>query len=198
MFFDRLGDRRQQRVEPFVRRDGSNRHTTTSSSMLFDTEGTTRRVVASVLDRTDGREVEDKLRRTLALLEEAQRFAQLGSWRFEPHSGKIEWSQEFRRIAGLPLDVAPNIELFFERLVPEDRARFRASHEHAAATLEPSEIDARLQRADGQVRHVRLRGFVMVGADGSREPRPRRSSISPPRERSPSNRNARRDRCSFW
>ena len=73
--------------------------------MLFDTAGTVRRIVGGILDRTESLEAEAKLRRTLGLLEEAQRFAQLGSWRFDPSSGELEWSHEFRRIAGLPPDV---------------------------------------------------------------------------------------------
>ncbi|MEY4580277.1 MAG: hypothetical protein RL701_4980 [Pseudomonadota bacterium] len=86
-----------------------------------------RRIVGGVLDRTENLEAEATLRRTLALLEEAQRFAQLGSWRYVRASGELEWSQEFRRIAGLPADVEAKTELFMARVVPEDRARFQIS-----------------------------------------------------------------------
>jgi len=152
-----------------MRPDGSIRHTTSSSSMLFDTEGTARRIVGGVLDRTESLHVENELRHALGMLEEAQRFAQLGSWRFNPGNGELEWSNEFRRIAGLPADVTPTVELFLERVIPEDRARFRAEHERTRSDLVGSEIDGRLQRPDGQVRHVRLKGFWMVEPDGTRE-----------------------------
>ena len=112
-----------------VRPDGSIRHTTASASYLFDAQGSPRRVVGGVLDRTESLEAEAQLRHTLRLLEEAQRFAQLGSWRFDPHSGELDWSSEFYRIAGLGLGVKPVAGLFLERIVPEDRARFRAAHE---------------------------------------------------------------------
>jgi two-component system, cell cycle sensor histidine kinase and response regulator CckA len=154
-----------------VRPDGSIRHTTSSSSMLFDATGAARRIVGSVLDRTLSLDVESKLRRTLAQLEEAQRFAQLGSWRFDPASGELEWSDEFRRIAGLPMDVAPSIDLFMQRVLPEDRVRFLANHERVVGDLQDTEIDGRLQRPDGQVRHIRVKGFSVLGADGSREMR---------------------------
>jgi two-component system cell cycle sensor histidine kinase/response regulator CckA len=152
-----------------VRPDGSIRHTTSSSSMLFDPEGQARRIVGGVLDRTESLAVEAKLRRTLGQLEEAQRFAQLGSWRFDPHTGDLEWSQEFRRIAGLAADVTPDIELFMQRVVPEDRERFRASHPRNMADVQPMEIDGRLQRPDGQVRHIRVKTFAVAAADGRRE-----------------------------
>ena len=149
-----------------VRPDGSIRHTTHSSSMLFDAAGTTRRLVGGVLDRTESLEGELKLRRALALLEEAQRFAQLGSWRYAPHTRELEWSLEFRRIAGLPADVAPCARLFMERVVPEDRARFQMDSE--AYLMEPKEVqlDVRLKRPNGELRHVRVEGFPVVGTDG--------------------------------
>jgi signal transduction histidine kinase len=152
-----------------VRPDGSIRHTTSSSSMLFDTGGTARRIVGGVLDRTESLQVENELRHALGMLEEAQRFAQLGSWRFDPARGEPEWSPEFRRIAGIPLDAPPDAELFLERVVPEDRARFREEQLRALTATQSSEIDGRLQRPDGQIRHVRLRGFAVVAADGTRE-----------------------------
>ncbi|HKU43047.1 MAG TPA: ATP-binding protein [Polyangiales bacterium] len=152
-----------------VRPDGSIRHTTSSAAMLFDAQGTLRRVVGCVIDRTDSLEVESKLRRTLSLLEEAQRFAQLGSWRWNPRKGEVEWSLEFRRIAGLPEDVTPNVELFFERVVPEDRARFRANYERELSSLEGGIMDGRLRRPDGELRHVRLEGFTVIGSDGHAE-----------------------------
>jgi two-component system cell cycle sensor histidine kinase/response regulator CckA len=152
-----------------VRPDGSIRHATGASSILFDAGGTPRRIVGSALDRTESLHVENELRHALGMLEEAQRFAQLGSWRFNPGNGELEWSTEFRRIAGLTAEVTPNVELFMERVIPEDRARFRAEHERTQTELVGSETDVRLQRPDGQVRHVRLKGFSMVNPDGTRE-----------------------------
>jgi two-component system, cell cycle sensor histidine kinase and response regulator CckA len=154
-----------------VRPDGSIRHTTHSSSMLFDAAGTTRRMVGGVLDRTEALAVETQLRGTLALLEEAQRFARLGSWRFDARKRELEWSLEFRRIAGLPLDVKPDVGLLLDRIVPEDRARFQASYDRVLQLSEGSKVDARLRRPDGELRHVRVEGFQVVTADGHVEVR---------------------------
>jgi two-component system, cell cycle sensor histidine kinase and response regulator CckA len=152
-----------------VRPDGSIRHTTASGQYLFDAQGNPRRVVGGVLDRTPSLEAEAKLRRTLGLLEEAQRFAQLGSWRFDPQRSELEWSPEFRRIAGLPPDVTPSAELFLSRIVPEDRARFRAGYGQTLTNPQGGEIDGRLRRADGELRHVRVNGVLVKGADGRQE-----------------------------
>jgi PAS domain S-box-containing protein len=152
-----------------LRPDGTVRHVTASSSMLFDSQATVRRVVGGVIDRTESIEAELTLRRTLALLEEAQRFAQLGNWRFVPRTGELEWSPEFRRIAGVPLDVPAKSDLFLERVVEEDRPRFIASYRQALTNAQGEQIEGRLRRPDGELRHIRLRGFALVGSDGTPE-----------------------------
>lgn len=152
-----------------IRADGTIRHTTHSSSILFDAAGVARRMVGGVHDRTESLEVETKLRSTLALLEEAQRFAQLGSWRFDPASGEIEWSLEFRRIAGLPLDCKPNIELLIDCVVPEDRALFLEGYEKALKQSQGSKADIRLRRRDGELRNVCIEGFQVTRPDGHTE-----------------------------
>lgn len=151
-----------------IRPDGSERQTRTSAVTLHDASGQVRRMVGGVLDCTESMQVEAKLRRTLALLEEAQRFAKLGSWRMDP-TGEFEWSQEFRRIAGIAPDAKPSSELFMNALLPEDRPRFAATQLACTTNLQASEIDGRLQRPDGQIRHVRVAGFPQTNPDGSVE-----------------------------
>jgi signal transduction histidine kinase len=149
-----------------VRPDGSIRHTTSTSSMLFDAAGVPRRIVGAVLDRTESLAVEATLRRTLGLLEEAQHFAKLGSWRYVPHTGELEWSKEFRRIAALPLDVEPDLELFWQRVAPEDLPHALLEFERGVQSRERSEVSYRLRLPDGQVRHVRIDGFKFADPDG--------------------------------
>jgi two-component system cell cycle sensor histidine kinase/response regulator CckA len=152
-----------------VRPDGSVRYTTVSSSILFDGSGAVRGVVGGVQDRTESLEAEARLRRTLSLLEEAQACAQLGSWRYVPATGEIEWSAELYRILGLPPDVRPTPERFFECVLPEDRERFRINHGAPVSNEHGGEIDGRVQRPDGQVRHVRVRAFPASGPGGVHE-----------------------------
>ncbi|HYP98856.1 MAG TPA: PAS domain-containing protein [Polyangiaceae bacterium] len=152
-----------------VRPDGSIRHTTASGTYLFDTSGKPRRVVGGVLDRTQSLEAEVKLRRALGLLEEAQRFARLGSWRFDPQTQETEWSHEFYRICGLPLDVTPSAERFMDCLVAEDQVRFRARYGETLTQPGGGEIEGRIRTPEGQLRHVRLRGELFQTEDGRQE-----------------------------
>jgi PAS domain S-box-containing protein len=152
-----------------VRPDGSIRYTTSSGLYLFDARGKPRRVVGAVLDRTQNLEVEAKLRGALERMAEAQRFAQLGSWRFDPKADDLEWSAEFARIAGLPPELEANAEAFFNCIVPEDVSRFRDAYERALTQPEDLQLEGRLRRSDGEIRYVRLDGAVRVGASGRSE-----------------------------
>ncbi len=111
-----------------------------------------------MLDRTDGLSVETKLRHTLGQLEEAQRFARA---RLAGVSTRAAASSNgrssFRSIAGFDPDITPRPELFIERLVPEDRARFQVGLQRMLADrlADPrdAQIDGRVQRPNGEVRH---------------------------------------------
>lgn len=152
-----------------VRPDGSLRQAIIYGSCLFDEVGLPRRMVGAVLDRTEAFAVEAELRRTLGLLEEAQRSAQLGSWRFVPETNETEWSLEFRRIAGLGVDVKAHVPAFLDRIHPEDRATFQERYRAAMANPHGGELDGRLLLPNGEVRHVRLSGSSSVALNGRLE-----------------------------
>ncbi len=152
-----------------VRPDGAIRRTLHFGSRLFDAGGTPHRAIGGVIDRTERLEEAAELRRTSNLLEEAQRLAKLGSWRFVPHTGQLEWSRELRRIAGVGAEVRPSPELLVSLLVEEDRERFGERLQYVMTPLgclERNCIDGRLRRPDGKVRHVRLERYSVLRSDG--------------------------------
>lgn len=151
-----------------MRPDGSVRMVSLTSVFMFDAQGKPRRLVGAVLDRTESLGVEAELRRTLALLEEAQRFAQVGSWRFDPETGETEWSNEFRRIAGLPSDLPPNVPAFLQYIVEEERSTFIERYKTAMSHPKGGQLDGRLRRPNGEIRHIRLSG-AFVDADNGRK-----------------------------
>lgn len=120
-------------------------------------------------ERAANLHAEVELRRTLSLLEEAQRFAQLGSWRFDPQTGETEWSLEFRRIAGIPSDVPPSVPAFLGCILPEERDAFIARYQHVMQMPGGGEAEGRLRRPDGEVRHIRIQGALVAGPTGSPE-----------------------------
>ena len=67
-------------------------------------------------------EAEERLRRSEALLAEAQELAALGSWEWKPVSEEVSWSPELYRILGRDPDHSPaTAEGYFDAIHPSDR-----------------------------------------------------------------------------
>jgi len=84
--------------------------------------------VMAIRTRADRARVEAELRRIEAYLEEGQRLTHTGSWAWNIASREnVYWSPEHYRIFGLdPAKDAQSFEKALERIVPEDRAKFRS------------------------------------------------------------------------
>ncbi|MFO0750503.1 MAG: PAS domain S-box protein [Myxococcota bacterium] len=148
-------------------RDGSVRWMEGSATNLLD-DPDVGAVVANFRDVSARRQAEALVRESLERLEEAQAIAHVGSWTsgFWP-DGAIEWSRECYRIFGIPEGTPMTVRSLFEAVHPDDRERLRrathaAIHEGAAA-----DIEHRVRRPDGTVRHVHERGIVERDAAGA-------------------------------
>ena len=114
-----------------------------------------RRLKREILGR---RRIEAKLQQNQAELVEAQRLAQLGSWRQDAQTGHFEWSAEARRIFGRdPESSAPLTDAqVCAMIAPEDLSSY-----HAALARAPQEgpqsVELRILRADGTRRTIVLR-----------------------------------------
>src|SRR5207253_9020132 len=64
-----------------------------------------------------------ELRRSEALLAEAQKLSHTGSFGWNVSTGELFWSEETFRVAGYDLATKPTLELVFQRVHPEDIAR---------------------------------------------------------------------------
>src|SRR6202035_3302905 len=81
--------------------------------------------VVFVLDLSEQKSAEEKIRRSESYLAEAQRLSQTGSWAWSPEQGITYWSEEcYRALSFDPRDGLPRQEDFFQRIHPEDRPRF--------------------------------------------------------------------------
>src|SRR4051794_33759891 len=58
-------------------------------------------MVGVIIDTTERKKAEEKLKRSEAQLAEAQRVSQLGSWEWEPETENSTWSDELFRLVGL-------------------------------------------------------------------------------------------------
>jgi signal transduction histidine kinase len=102
-------------------------------------------------------------------LAEAQRIAQLGSWKWDLVSGVQVWSDETFRLLGMEIgEPSPAYEAFLSAVHPADRSDLDAAVHDAMYSGRPFDIEHRIQRADGAERIVHQRGEVVFDEDGAK------------------------------
>lgn len=108
-----------------------------------------------------------ELERSREQLAAAERLAGLGSWERDLDDDELNWSEETRRIFGVPPDQEFTYDRFMEVVHPEDRARLRRRQERLLEEGRPIDIEYRIRRPDGKERIVKERGEVQRREDGT-------------------------------
>ena len=140
-----------------------------------DTSGAPLRATGLQLDISNRKELEaEQARAQRAIqmkqdaLDEAQTLAHLGSWEWEITSGVERWSDEQYRIFGIdPAHTSPTYATFLAALHPDDRERVEQA---VAKTLKYDtryNIECRIIRPSGELRHIHCRGIVRREPEGS-------------------------------
>jgi len=134
---------------------------------VFDAAGAVSAIGVVASDITDRRLTEQALREQRTLLAEAQKIAGLGSWEWDPDTGRVSWSDELYRIFGVtPQDVQPSFENYLERLHPEDRQQSGSMVARALIDNRPFSMLERVVRPGGELRYVRSQGEVVRNERG--------------------------------
>jgi PAS domain S-box-containing protein len=108
-----------------------------------------------MLDITERKRAEEKLRQSESQLAEAQRVAHVGYWERNLDTGEIIWSDETYRILGLqPREPPRNVK---ELIHPEDRS-LRDAAKARALRGDRYDVEYRVVRLDGEVRFVHSQG----------------------------------------
>lgn len=107
-----------------------------------------------------------RLRALMSHLEAAQRIAAIGSWENRLRENRISWSDEIYRIFGITRDdFSATFDAFVARIHADDRAAMLAAHEATVRGSGPLDIEHRIVRPDGTVRHVHERGELYLDGD---------------------------------
>jgi len=114
-----------------------------------------------IVDVTDRKESKRRLRRQNELFTNTQRLADVGGWELDVERGELQWTDQVKRIHGLPLSSSPSLEDALGFYHPEDRPEIRAAVESAIEDGEPFDRTLRLQTDHGEQRWVRVRGMPM-------------------------------------
>jgi len=107
----------------------------------------------------------DKLSDLIAMIEET---GQVGYWQLHAESDSFDWSPQIYRIHGRRSDggMVPRRDAL-AYLHADDRAVIEEHLRAAADAREEFHMDARVVRADGSVRYVKMAGRPLPGRDGT-------------------------------
>ncbi|MDP1945990.1 MAG: PAS domain S-box protein [Nitrospirota bacterium] len=119
-------------------------------------------IAGTMIDVTERKKAKEALEEERHRLVTAQLLAHLGSWEWNILTGIKTWSDENYRIFGYdPGSIQPTYEIFAQALHPQDRERVLQA---AQATLEDDtaayDLECRIVRPSGEVRHIHCRGGV--------------------------------------
>jgi len=107
------------------------------------------------------------MRQSEARLAEAQRIAHMGSWEWRIPSGTLLWSDEIYRILGLAEgESAPNYFRFLMAIHKADRKSVNAALSSTLSHGEEAYVEFRIQRPDGNIRHIEGRGTLVRDTGG--------------------------------
>ena len=105
------------------------------------------------------------LRQQSLIFRQAERAANVGSWRVDIPSWQLSWSDQVYAINGQPPGTPPSVAEALGLYQPEDQAMVRERLEQAVADGEPFSFETTIHRPDGEPRRIRVMG-ERVDVDG--------------------------------
>jgi PAS domain S-box-containing protein len=134
---------------------------------ILDGDGGIAAIGGVASDITERKRAEQALLERRSLLAQTQSLAGLGSWEWDPGSGRFSWSDELYRIFGLePRSFEPSFEAYLDRVHPEDRRMSGTVVARALADGRGFKHEERIVRADGVERLVRTHGQIVRDDEG--------------------------------
>jgi diguanylate cyclase (GGDEF)-like protein/PAS domain S-box-containing protein len=101
-------------------------------------------------------------------LDDVQRIARVGTWTFLAASNKLVFSDEACRIAGISQGCRDaNFDTYLAAVHPDDRATVRATIAQAGQAPIDSVLEHRVVWPNGELRHLRVRGYPFRDEDGN-------------------------------
>jgi PAS domain S-box-containing protein len=124
-------------------------------------------LLISFRDITRHKRVQNELQTNQLLLAEAQRVAQLGSWRWDIVSNQLTWSQQLYRLFGIEqTEETLHFSDFIDLIHPADRDRINSILEEAVESQSSFEMEYRIVRPDGVVRLIYGQGVAGLTDSG--------------------------------
>jgi PAS domain S-box-containing protein len=124
--------------------------------------------VVFVLDMSEQKRAEEKIRRSESYLAEAQRLSQTGSWANAANGEPQYWSEECYRVLGFDsAQPLPSLETIFQRIHPDDRSGAREQLDKAIRDKADFEVDMRIVHPAMATRNIRSTGHAVLDPCGN-------------------------------
>jgi PAS domain S-box-containing protein len=162
--------RQQWAMEYRLRRvDGTYADVFDRGYVLFDSQGSPVRMLGSLMDVSEQKETERKLRESDERFRLAAKATSDAMWDWEISKGQVWRGDGYQSLFGYRADeIGPNFEWWFERVHPDDReAVTKQMPLPGGSDSQQCAIEYRFRRVDGTYADVFDRGFVMYAADGT-------------------------------
>jgi PAS domain S-box-containing protein len=117
--------------------------------------------------RSKRKRAEEALSRKEAELSEAQRLAEIGSWKWNPKSDALTGSDALYNLTGLDHNQSPSFKQLSQFLTPESWERLTQSMEESRRTGERFELELRARGANSAGLWVIVRGEAIRDGTGS-------------------------------
>ncbi|MFY0676931.1 MAG: EAL domain-containing protein [Neptuniibacter sp.] len=139
----------------------------TTKTAIHDDAGNLIGVLGIGHDVTERAVQEEKIRRSEAQLQDAQRLAQIGSWELDFEKDQLFWSEQVFQIFELdPTSFTPNYSAFLDAIYPEDKDLVNDAFQESIQQKQPYAISHRLL-VNGQIKYVEEQGETEFAEDGS-------------------------------
>lgn len=138
-----------------------------TSSPVKDSDGNTIGASKIVRDITAQKKLYEALRESEERLTLAIRTTQLGTWDFYPLTGQLTWSDECRKIYGVPAGMEVNFEFFSEHIHPDDEEMVQEAITEAMEPERGGEYDIQyriIRYSDQQPRWIHAQGKIYFNA----------------------------------
>jgi PAS domain S-box-containing protein len=155
-------------IEYRIRRpDGTIRHIHRENEIVFDRHGRPVTMIGTLLDITELRDSEERLRQSQEHLAQAQRVAEIGSFEIDLRTMNRSWSDECCRIYGVEHGSPLPRERVLELVLPEDRHLMPDVLAEAKAGRPTPRHEFRIARHDGTIRTLVMESEMLRDPDGT-------------------------------
>jgi signal transduction histidine kinase len=122
-------------------------------------------VLSSLLDITDRKKTEEQTRKNLAILQQAEELARLGSWEYDIAGDAFAWSAGMYQLFGLAPGDRIKPEIYLDYALPADKRSARLLIKNLRQGAKPFEITLRIQ-VGAQIKTLKIKALVLADEQG--------------------------------